>query len=562
VHTVILERAQAQPRSAVAARWLLALLCLSSAALLVVLGSRLSFFNDDWWFLLQRPGLESHGGLDTVLAPHNGNLVVLQAALYKAMTATFGLGSQVPFHAVIGIGAICLGLLVWAIVTPRLGSVIGLCAAALVMFLGPAWEALLFFGSSSHLAALVFGLGALVALERASPARDALACVLLLLAISVVNGGIAFVAGALIAVLLRRRLASLWIVAVPAVVFGLWWAFYGHTEPSHVSLQHIEHLPRYVFDSASFGLAAVTGLEHQSLPHVLASGHILTVISLALLILWLARGGRPSRWALVVASALLAFWVLAGASAIPGRGPDSSRYQVTDAVLLIVLAAELLRRQREYAVARWPMAAATVAIVASNLIVLRHGYDFLRVESGYANADLGALQIARPLAPPHLRLVAAVARDPYLNAVSASRYFAVTAAHGAPPVYSATQILGAPAPQRRAADSVLVWAFGMVGQSPGGVRSVRACSRLGANGTEKAIRSPGVLIENVGPVPLVVGVAHFAPRGMPVYIRLLAENASARVRVPVDSPRIPWRITAINPARARPAAMRVCQLLG
>jgi hypothetical protein len=53
-------------------------------------------FNDDWWFLFQRPGIESHGGFDTLLAPHNGNMAVLLAVLYRVLTAAFGLGSQVP----------------------------------------------------------------------------------------------------------------------------------------------------------------------------------------------------------------------------------------------------------------------------------------------------------------------------------------------------------------------------------------------------------------------------------------------------------------------------------
>jgi hypothetical protein len=66
---------------AASARVLLALVGTAGGVLVFVLRTRLTFFNDDWYFLLQRPGLESHGGLDTLLAPHNGNIVVLLAAL-------------------------------------------------------------------------------------------------------------------------------------------------------------------------------------------------------------------------------------------------------------------------------------------------------------------------------------------------------------------------------------------------------------------------------------------------------------------------------------------------
>jgi hypothetical protein len=49
---------------------LLFAICLAGVLVVVLLGTRLTFFNDDWYFLFQRPGLESHPGLDSLLAPH------------------------------------------------------------------------------------------------------------------------------------------------------------------------------------------------------------------------------------------------------------------------------------------------------------------------------------------------------------------------------------------------------------------------------------------------------------------------------------------------------------
>jgi hypothetical protein len=536
-------------------------MCAASAALLVVLGSRLSFFNDDWWFLLQRPGLESHRGLDTLLAPHNGSMALLLAVLYKALVAVFGLGSQVPFRVPIAIGIVCLGVLVYIIVAARLGSAVGLAAAAVILFLGPAWEALLFFGGSNHLGAVVLGLAALVVLERDTGSRNALACALLLLAVSFSNTGVAFLAGAVVVVLLRRRPAELWVPAVPALLYGLWWALYGHTQSTGVTLGHIEHLPRYLFDSASIGLAAITGLEHVSLPGAVSSGHVLTVLAGLLLIVWLARGGRPSAWAAAVACTLLTFWLLTGASAIPGRGAISSRYQLTDSVLLIVLAAELLRGTRFDNRPLYGLAAIAVAIVVSNLLVLRHGYDFLRVEAAYTRADLGALELARPLAPPGLSLLAPVAQDPYLSGVTAGRYYSVTRAHGAPPFYTAAQILAAPPAQRHAADSVLAAAYRISSPPVERMGSLAGCSRLAADGTEQTVKPPGVVIRNLGAAPLVVGVARFAPQGMPVYIGFLAGRATARVEIPTDRVAVPWRITLRNPRKASGAATRICQAI-
>jgi len=69
-----------------------------SALLLVLLGTRLTFFSDDWYFLLQRPGLSAHAGIDVVLAPHNSNLVAVDVVIYKALVGAFGLRSQLPFR--------------------------------------------------------------------------------------------------------------------------------------------------------------------------------------------------------------------------------------------------------------------------------------------------------------------------------------------------------------------------------------------------------------------------------------------------------------------------------
>ncbi|MGZ4132635.1 MAG: hypothetical protein ACXVWF_06290, partial [Actinomycetota bacterium] len=140
----------------------LALICGASALTVVLLGTQLTFFNDDWYFLLQRPGFTA----DSVLAPHNGHLSASVVLLYKALVGLFGLGSQLPFRLVLGAAVACLGVLVYALVSERLGRPLGLVAAALVVFLGPAWEDLLWSFQIGLIGSLVAGVGALLALER------------------------------------------------------------------------------------------------------------------------------------------------------------------------------------------------------------------------------------------------------------------------------------------------------------------------------------------------------------------------------------------------------------
>src|SRR3954469_24763948 len=68
----------------------------ASAGLLVYLNHNLGFFLDDWDFLIYRPGWTAHSLLD----PHNEHISILPVAIFKALVATVGLASAVPFHAV------------------------------------------------------------------------------------------------------------------------------------------------------------------------------------------------------------------------------------------------------------------------------------------------------------------------------------------------------------------------------------------------------------------------------------------------------------------------------
>ncbi len=530
--------------------------------MVVVLGLKLSFFDDDWWFLLQRPGLESHGGLDALLAPHNGNIVALLDGLYKLLVAVFGLGSQLPYRIVLGITMACLGALVFVLVRERMGPLVGVVAAAVILFLGPAWEVMLFFASFSHLGALTLGLGALLALEVDTPRRNAVACFLLVCATLLFNLGIPFGVGAAVVIALRRRPTQLWIPAVPLALFALWWVFYGHKQPSGVTLHNILHLPSYVLDSISSGLASVTGLSHGGLPTPLRHGYLLAPILAIAVGLRLLRGPRPGPWLLVIGSVALTFWALAGAGYMPGREPVASRYQLTDAVLLILIGAELLRGialpRRLAAI----IAVAAIGVVVSNLFALSFGFGFLRTQAEYAKADTGALQIAGSHAPAGLWLRPPVARDRFLSGVTAGRYFAETRAHGTPSFYTPAEIADAPAAQRQSVDSVLATAYQMTLRPIRGPGPSRGCRRLKAStvpgGPELSLPTGTTVIKDQSAAALLVSVRRFAPTGMAVTVGFVAPRLSGRMVIPRDTVATPWRLSIRNPRGAPGGEVSVC----
>jgi hypothetical protein len=537
----------------------LAVLVIASVVVVVSLGERLSFFNDDWWFLLQRPGLESGGGLDVLLAPHNSNLVIVPVIVYKAMVALFGLSHQLPYRLVLALAIAVLGLLVFALVERRAGRMWALAAAAVVVFLGPAWEDLLFFASIDLIFSLVFGLLALLALEEDSPGRNAAACVALALSIGSSNVGIAFAAGIGAAILIRRRPRQLWVTGVPAALFAVWWLTYGHDQPSHLSGANVTHLPRYLLDSAAAGTASITGLaQRTSYTH----GYYMLVVVALLLVLWIARGGRPTQRVLPPLVVLLAFWVLTGLSFYTGREPFASRYQLIDVVVLILVVAALVQRPpRAKAWAVIPVGLATVVVAANVSVSLVDGYRFLRTQSGYVKADLGVLSALRSRVPPHLWLVASVTHNPYLAGITGNRYLAETAAHGEPSGFTSRQIAGASASQRQSADGVIV---AIDGPTAVRVRSALGprCSTVGAATSGRApsmIVGPGaVSITNAGRQGVAVGVSRFAPPTVPTGISLLPPNASVRVDLPTDSVPAPWRVEPFT-GGGTSGSIRVCR---
>jgi hypothetical protein len=527
---------------------LLGAVCSLSAATVVILGTRLTFFNDDWYFLLQRPGLTA----DSVFAPHNGHLSALAVLIYKGLVELFGLGPQLPFRLVLAATLVGLGIAVYALVSERAGRLLGLVAATIILFLGSAWEDLLWSFQIGLVGSLAVGLAALIALERDSGQRNAVACLLLVVSISLSDLGIPFVVAAAIAVALRRRAAQLWIAAIPAALFVAWWVTYGSDAPSYLSWTNLRGLPEYILDSVAAGLASLTGLTE------VVTGtrrRLLVLVAAIAVAAWLMRGGRPSARVLVFLGAALTFWGLAGANFIPGREPFASRYQLVHATFLILIAAELFRPIRLAPAQAAAVLAIALLALGLNLRDLGAGYHFMRDHSAYAKVDIGALEITRRLSRPNFQLLEPWAHDPYLSGVTAERYFTETDAHGSPPTYVPPQIEAAPPLQRLAADHVIAAAYGLHLEERRGSASEEDCRRHRAGVGEVELYSGGASIANMGARPLALGVRRFGSPDMPLPLGRLGANRSSQLAIPPDSLGLPWHLTVRGVS-----AFQVCRL--
>jgi hypothetical protein len=536
---------------------ILGVLCLASAVTMVVLGTRLTFFNDEWYLLLQRPGFTA----DSLFNPHNEHLIALLVVIYKGLIAVFGFGSQLPYRVLLAAVVVALAIGVFLFVRERAGNLLALLAAAMLLFFGPAWEDLLWSFQIGFIGSLAAGVGVLVVMERDTPARNLAALGLLLVASSLSDLGLPFVAAAAVAVLLRRRPAQLWIPAVPAVLFAVWFLAYGHKGHSDFSLANVRDLPLYALDSIASGVASLTGLAKAS-HDTLAPydwGRPLLALALAATAVWLYRGGRPPRGALVVGAAALSFWLLAGANYKLGREPLASRYQLVSGTFLILVAAEFFRPIRLRPGALLAVTAVVLVAIASNIGSLISGYNFLHTHSLNGEADIGALEIARGQVPGVYQLQEGVAHDDYLTGITAGAYFRESDAHGTPPLYSPDQIAAASPDRRQAVDNVLAAGYRMfLAQRPARARAAASgCRRLntgfGGEAVEAELKPGTALITNLGDAPLSVAVRRFAPPGDAVGLGFLGAGYTAALQVRSDSVPVPWQL-----AVSGGAAFEVC----
>src|SRR3954471_12260933 len=430
-----------------------------SAGLILIWGSKLTFLLDDWEFLLYRPGVSAH----SILEPHGEHISIAPILIYKALLGTAGMSSSVPYLAV-SVGLfLTSALLLFVYLRRRLDPWLALVGAVIVLFLGPGFDDLIWDFQMGFNGSLACGLGALLVLERGDRRGDLIATGLLTLGLTFSSLGLPFVAAAAVDLCLRPgRRRRLYVVAVPAALYAVWWAGWGHHADTAISFDNAASTPQYVFDAAAAALASLLGLVHFGQdpgPGGLDWGRPLLLAALALAGWRLHRMGGLPRTLWVVLALAATFWVLAGLNLRLGRGPTESRYLLPGAVFLLMIAAELVRGVRLPRIAVVAACAAAVMVVLTNVFVLRDAYQAYRNTSDLIKADLGALEIARDGAGLPLRLTEDVAGTAYVGVDSAT-YLSAADEHGSP-ADTPSEIAAAPEPARMGADRVLALALGV-----------------------------------------------------------------------------------------------------
>lgn len=434
--------------------WLLGLF---AAAYLLRLGSRTTFFFDEWSWIQERRGWAPGNFLNN----HNGHFSIVPVFVYHLLFATAGLRAYLPYRLVLMVVHLLTAYTLYRYSARRIGPLMGLIPAGVILLLGAAWQDLFWPFQIGFLGAIAFGMAALLLLDGpADRRRDIAACLCLLGAIGCSSTGLPLLFAAALRSALKREWRRWPVFAVPVVVYLVWFARYGLRHSKRASLGD---MLTYVGDSIRAGLSAATGVDGSRWHSVAALLGLLLLAGIILRVVQSLRSGRLPADLIAVVAATLVLWGLTAITRASYHDAEASRYLYVDVFLLLAVAVEVLRGisfavDTPRRVVAGVLAVAAVLSTWSGLAELHRGARSLTSTSTYVRAELAALEHARPAAkyrPDKQRM----------PMVTAGRYLSARHALGSPAM-PWSEIPAQNELVREAVDRVLLQAGGNLNYAP------------------------------------------------------------------------------------------------
>lgn len=467
-----------------------------AAALIMAQSRGLTFFYDEWNVIQDRRAWNA----DAFLLPHNEHLILVPALLFKVLFVTFGLTSHWPYALLLVISHLACTGVVFALARRWSSNEFAVVVTVAMLFLGSAWEILLWPFEMGITIALGAGLGAILALHHRTRRGDLIACGLLILSLASDTLGVPLAIGALALILMQRNSwRRLYVVIVPIALYGIWYLKYGF---STAQLSNVKEIPGFNADSAAAVMGALSGVG-EKYGAALAVG-LLVVVAIALLRRWSCRAALVP---LLVAT--VAMWSLICLARFGVAPPNSSRYIYPGAALVVIIGACVIgRRSITSLTARILVLALLLASLLSNVGDLRDGTRLWRQAGEDVRSSLGAMTEARR----HLTIPADFQPNAYwAPQIKAQPYFAATDALGSP-AWGAAQISTATPAARAAADSVLIRLkavtvtrvpAAIAGTTPPAVETIAAGTPQagGPKGCITSIPNPGATQIVIGSLP-------------------------------------------------------------
>lgn len=487
-----------------------------------------------------------------LLAPFNGHLPLGGRFVYELVFAT--IGANYTVFVLVNIAALfAVVALVFELVRRRVGNVAALAPCIVLLFLGFAREQLLWPLDFNTAASLAAGLGAILAIQREDRRGDVVACILLVVSIAMIELGLSFALGIAIWLALTRRRDALlraWIVALPLVLYVAWYVWARKFGQSETHAGDIHLIPETFMHGAAAVMGALTGTNPIQAGSYIGSvtwfGRALAVAAAIALAVRLWRGSLPRTiwvWLFVLGS----YWALLAIAARPAEG---TRYTLVAAVLIVLIAADAVRRRVSDGVAITLLALAAVALPANIAqLTQNRSDDTLHHDPPVSSTEFAMLELAREHVDPDYF----VTGDPRVAEVDGGLFIGITAgayldaaAHNGSIAYSLGEVRKQDKSLRLIADASLVGALGVSTEPHPPPASDARCRTIAvAPGAESATfttSAGNTLLRPQGDEQTGLWLARFAdPRG--VGIEYLPPHSWTKLTIPGDSAPDPWHVT-------------------
>lgn len=527
-----------------------------SGGVLLTWLSDLTFWRDEWAFILNRRG----SSIDTYLDPFVEQLLAIPVASYKLLIALFGIESPVPFQIASTFAFLASVVVLWIYLRRRVGEWLALAGVLPILFLGPSWDDLLFPFQISFFGSMACGIGALLALERSNRQGDVIACALLAVGLFCSHVGIPFVIAATIDVgLTRERLRRAFVVVIPTALWFVWYLGWGRHAQNFVSFHNFSTLPGYVADGFSSSLSTLLGLAVPRDEAPITSldwGRPLLVIALAAGAWRVWRAGimafHRRLWAVLAMG--LAFWVLTGLNATFFGQATSGRYQYMGTIFILLIAAELLRGVHVH---RWIVGAALGVSLLATVANFSYLHDNANGLAGIAEKEKGglaALELTRGAVAPDFELTEDNSGVDYLGAVDAGPYFSAIDAYGSP-AYTPAELASSSEQSRVAADMVFAAALGVALEPVASASGVPCMTVRVGPGPEIVALPPGGAVLTARDGSPRVALRRYATDEFPVPLGRLHAGRPTRLAIPTDLSAQPWQLSLVGRGRVSACAL-------
>jgi hypothetical protein len=483
-----------------------------------------------------------------LLAPFNGHLALGGRFVYETVFATVGAHYTV-FVVVNALGiCACAGLL-FVFARRRVGDVAALAPALLILFFGVAREQFLWPLDFNTSVALATGLAAILCLQRESQRADVAACLLLAVSAAMIEVGLAFIAGAaLLIAMTPERWRRAWVVVAPLVLYAIWWIWSAKFGQGETELSNITTAPKTFFEAIAVSLGALTGTNPVYAESfgtgITTLGRVLAVVGLIALAVRIALRNLPRTiWVWIVTA--IAYWTLL---AIAARSPQSTRYLLVSAVLVLLVAADCFPRPLSNRAGAVVVVLALLALPA-NVDALFTGKDqnVLRADIPKSRAEFAMLELAGERVDPGY----VVSADPRVADLGGGLYLGIPAGayldaakENGSIGFSLEELRQQPEEIREIADAALVGAIPVELESsdaPGAAESCRTTKP--SDGRPVVVEMAGGFnhVRVAGRGAPLIGLRRFATAGPGVPIAKLQPGGWAALRLPQDGAE-PWQL--------------------